>query len=359
MSADIAVLLSVPKARCYVGHFPVTGKLFGPSAAAAGDKASSADNAICSRGRPYFSGLPIWTLNNAVRTMYPYRHPLDRHGGYDMRDRPRNAPQVRGPSPQTRRRLLQELGQDQQIYAQMRQFADADALEALRAEMRIKQEALMPKAQNAGVRLEGGAAVNAATNPAPPRLIGPVLSQEDPRLPPRGIANDDHVALYDDFGPRHLLLVTLDNPSPNAVARAQHRKDLARLARIRTGSEVDVAKMIQAGVDGKAFDFVSAGPRGDVWWVRRGKEEVVDAVLGLEVWEGRMWVLLGVGRGGDEGDSFVLHTPKVRSVGVAAAGNEGGKAKGRKMGRVDVEGGGGALVDGMQLKKKKGKAKRR
>ncbi|GME46124.1 uncharacterized protein LTHEOB_5532 [Neofusicoccum parvum] len=134
------------------------------------------------------------------------------------------------------------------------------------------------------------------------------LSAEDPRLPPRGAAREQPVELWDAEGPRFLMLLLLDNPAAAAAAR---RRELERVARERFARyrEAQFFTVVERAMEGGALQGLSSGPRGVIWVVEAGREDVVGALLRAreEPFGIRSWEVLGAGVGAAEGVIFVLH----------------------------------------------------
>ena len=95
------------------------------------------------------------------------------------------------------------------------------------------------------------------------------------------------------------------------------------------------------------LSHVSDGPRGGVWVVEGGREDVVGAVV--EMGRGG-WEVLGMGCGGSEGRVFLVHACGRGGPDVGVE-EEGGERKGK--GRAAVGGGGTGGVGGRD----KGKGK--
>ncbi len=140
------------------------------------------------------------------------------------------------------------------------------------------------------------------------------LSDEDPRLPPRGVAQHETIDLHDNAGfAVHRLHVTLDNPD----AEAQQLADAARAtaAEKRAGNaHIAPEALVQAALESEALEPFSEGPRGTIFVIRNGREDLLAALQEVDEFVGRGeegggWDLLGVGAGGSEGRLYMLRRP--------------------------------------------------
>ncbi|KAK5015233.1 hypothetical protein LTR60_002970, partial [Cryomyces antarcticus] len=146
--------------------------------------------------------------------------------------------------------------------------------------------------------------------PSPPPSP-PVLSQEDPRLPSRGVPWTDPVILYtSDAFATHLMTVTLNNPHPPAVTLAAEIHDIAMQKQAERDPETEAADVVQQAMTTKALEHVSDGPRGGIWVIKATREDVLAALWELPK---STWMLLGGGVGAREGHVYVLHPPEKKT----------------------------------------------
>ncbi|TKA76859.1 hypothetical protein B0A49_02946 [Cryomyces minteri] len=127
-----------------------------------------------------------------------------------------------------------------------------------------------------------------APSPPPPP---PALSQEDPRLPSRGVQWTDPVILYTaDAFATHLMTVTLNNPHPPAVTLAAEIHDIAVQKQAERDPETEPADVVQQAMTTKDLEHVSDGPRGGTWVIKATREDVLAALWELPK---STWMLLG------------------------------------------------------------------
>ncbi|KAF9631774.1 hypothetical protein BFW01_g2636 [Lasiodiplodia theobromae] len=156
----------------------------------------------------------------------------------------------------------------------------------------------------------------------------PALSQQDPRLPPLGVARTEPIELHDAEGPRYLALVTLDNPDP--AARRAEEQAVAQGRRAFARYEAGWFTVVQRALACRALTVLSVGPRGAICVVQEGRLDVLGAILKAheEPFGVKSWTFLGVGVGGAEGFVFCLHKPEEE---------EGEKKEGGSGGSDDLE----------------------
>ncbi|EKG15909.1 hypothetical protein MPH_06875 [Macrophomina phaseolina MS6] len=133
------------------------------------------------------------------------------------------------------------------------------------------------------------------------------LSDEDPRLPPTNVGRVEPVELYDKEGPRFLAFVTLDNPAPEA--RREEERVTKKANDMYKRYEAEFFTVIERALDSRALSVVSSGPRGVIWAIEAGREDVLGAMLRAreEPFGIMSWRMLGVGKGSSDRMVFCLH----------------------------------------------------
>lgn len=264
-------------------------------------------------GVPHVEGLPIGPRNH---------EDIDDDDGVDGgRGRGEQAP--RGLDLTARREVQAELARLMEMQAQLRWMdADAGDLEEMEAEIRYLRDvlagryaALVRSPSPSSSSSEGGSGGSRRGRKRRQRgteLIGCYhgpnpLSDEDPRLPPPGVARTEPVELYDAEGPRYLALVTLDNPAPEA--RREEERVIEKAKDMFKRYEAQFFTVMERAIDSRALSELSTGPRGAIWVIEAGREDVLGAMLRAREDPFRImsWKVLGVGRGGSEGMVFCLH----------------------------------------------------
>lgn len=263
-------------------------------------------------GVPHVEGLPIGPRNH---------EDIDDDEVDGVRGREEQAP--RGLDPAARREVQAELARLMEMQAQLRWMdADAGDLEEMEAEIRYLRDvlagryaALVRSPSPSSSSSEGGSGGSRRGRKRRQRgteLIGCYhgpnpLSDEDPRLPPPGVARTEPVELYDAEGPRYLALVTLDNPAPGA--RREEERVIEKAKDMFKRYEAQFFTVMERAIDSRALSELSTGPRGAIWVIEAGREDVLGAMLRAREDPFRImsWEVLGVGRGGSEGMVFCLH----------------------------------------------------
>lgn len=136
------------------------------------------------------------------------------------------------------------------------------------------------------------------------------------------MARTEPVELHDAEGPRHLALVTLDNPDP--AARRAEEQAVAQARRAFARYEAGWFTVVQRALACRALTVLSVGPRGAICAVQEGRPDVLGAILKAreEPFGVKSWTFLGVGVGGAEGFVFCLHKPEEEEKGKKEGGGD-------------------------------------
>ncbi|KAF2142839.1 uncharacterized protein K452DRAFT_11528 [Aplosporella prunicola CBS 121167] len=265
------------------------------------------------------------SLSSSERSQSPRDHARRSRPGTPRRRRQRQLLQLHGQgaqglrqiSPATRVRLGAELRAQHELLRQLAPFGDAQP--ELQAEIANLEDILA-----GGRRFEGafgrgdngngnendglgignenndgnGNGNHTITNNARNNNNNPRNEQdeEDFRFPLPGQPVDGPVTINDEQGPRYLVrLLTHDTAAAAAIA-ARGRAALTRFEEGARWALVEVA--LAAG----ALERMSAGPRGVIWAVAAGRDDVVGALGALD----EAWSVLGIGEGGAEGMVFMI-----------------------------------------------------
>ncbi|OCL14186.1 hypothetical protein AOQ84DRAFT_371510 [Glonium stellatum] len=140
------------------------------------------------------------------------------------------------------------------------------------------------------------------------REIQPEAPEIETRIPPAGTAVPNPIVFYDEEGDGiHMLHLTLSNPTPGAADRAAAALATAQARRANTQDPAD--QIVMHAMQSANLTQVSDGPRGPIYLIKQGRQEILTALMELGIWQGGRWELLGVGCGRDEGYLFVIHLP--------------------------------------------------
>ncbi|MCJ1264636.1 hypothetical protein MMC22_004510 [Lobaria immixta] len=133
----------------------------------------------------------------------------------------------------------------------------------------------------------------------PARPQQPYSLQLDHRLPAAGTYPSSPIYLSspDGFATQLLLLLPPSSPVLSAVLAD------AKKARI-PNSHIPAEDVVERALENRTLMHVSDGPTGGIWVVAAEKPEVV-ACLVAEMQGG--WEILGVGKGGNDGMTFLRH----------------------------------------------------
>jgi hypothetical protein len=174
------------------------------------------------------------------------------------------------------------------------------------------------------------------------------MALPDPRLPPPATYPPTAILLTTPSGHQTHYLSLL-RPTSTRLSTLLAR---SRLARTLTFTSTHPEDLIERTLSKSAFQHLSDGPRGGIWMLETGNDEVVVCLVeemeevrrmrGGE--EGEGWIVLGIGVGGCEGRVYLLHPCERPGMGgeeevgllrgEAGAGANGG---GRRPGEVGRE----------------------
>ena len=93
-------------------------------------------------------------------------------------------------------------------------------------------------------------------------------------------------------------------------------------------------KFVETAVENKVFCHFSDGPRGEIWVLPAGREDILAALEEFPDFAGGRRHLLGMGRGGSEGLLYMLRPQYDRSMEIEDEGNQM-MSKGKKMAELE------------------------
>ncbi|KAF2490452.1 hypothetical protein BU16DRAFT_596543, partial [Lophium mytilinum] len=170
-------------------------------------------------------------------------------------------------------------------------------------------------------------------NPNPPRGFHgrppPVSDPDDDlRIPKVGTATQVPITLFSEDGfATHVLSLTLGNTNPAAVALDQEvHKRAAEKRKKHKLCHYSADEVVRIASENGTFTHFSGGPRGGIWVIKAGREDVLVALEEMGEFGGGKWQLLGAGIEGSEGMLFVIHPPRKTKV-DESAGEGGGKGR--------------------------------
>ncbi|OCL10712.1 hypothetical protein AOQ84DRAFT_230400 [Glonium stellatum] len=173
---------------------------------------------------------------------------------------------------------------------------------------------LNPSGQQLQGRLDEPMAQKQQLHVRPLHALPPQDPEDDVRIPTFGTVTDKPITLFSPDGYAvHVLDLTLGNTHPGAVLQAQNAHKRAA-ARRQESRHIPADRVIELALCNNVFQPVNNGPRGAIWAIPAGREDILAALEEFPPFAGGRWHLLGVGREGSEGLLYMLRPPYDRAL---------------------------------------------
>ena len=158
---------------------------------------------------------------------------------------------------------------------------------------------------------------------------------DDIRIPASNTTTEVPITLFSsDRYATHILDLTLGNTHPQVALRAQDAYERAAAQR-RKKSHLPADRIVEIAVENKLFCHFSDGPRGEIWVILAGREDILAALEEFPDFTGGRWHLLGVGRGGSEGLLYMLRPRYDRAMMEIEDEDNQMMSKGEKMAELE------------------------